>query len=172
MDAERALDAQQQSDAPPAETAAAAASSSTAAAEIDESQVRVDGLNKFASKKDVVHRLEKNIGCVGITKIRKQNNQDFAFVYFQSPAARFAAEKLITGHVWKGVELRVVQAKPLEQDRFMKKRPRRMTTTARTITLYAARRTSQQLYMPYRIASSLYESVRHYTTRLLSYQPR
>ena len=123
MDAERALDAQQ-SDAPPAETAAAAASSSTAAAEIDESQVRVDGLNKFASKKDVVHRLEKNIGCVGITKIRKQNNQDFAFVYFQSPAARFAAEKLITGHVWKGVELRVVQAKPLEQDRFMKKRPR------------------------------------------------
>jgi tRNA (uracil-5-)-methyltransferase len=86
-----------------------------------EAQVRIDNLPKYATKKDVLHRLEVTLGVKAVRRLKKQPNQDFGFVYFVSGAARYEAEKLIEGHTWKGVELRVRQAIPLAGDRFAKR---------------------------------------------------
>eukprot|EP00966_Prymnesium_polylepis_P141463 3266742-Prymnesium_polylepis.1 len=47
-------------------------------------QIRVDGLNKWVSKKQVQTRLESACGVIGIRRLKKFDKQDFAFVYFES----------------------------------------------------------------------------------------
>ena len=51
-------------------------------------QIRVDGLHKWATPKQVRQRLEVTLGLSGIRKLKKFNNQDFAFVYFETVEAR------------------------------------------------------------------------------------
>ena len=103
------------------ESASAAGTSADTSDETLLSQVRLDGLNKWATKKELVHRLEQHLSIGGIRRIKKQHEQDYAFVYFESSAARFTAEKLLAGHVWKGREISVVQARPLDPERFNKR---------------------------------------------------
>ena len=93
------------------------------------SQVRIDGFPKY-SKKLVEQRLLKNIGVVGIRRVKKQNNQDFAFVYFESKSARYEGEKLIQGHVWKGRELNVTTANPMNRMRLAGDPKRQRTSDA------------------------------------------
>ena len=88
-------------------------------------QVRVDNLSTWATTKEVRQRLESTLGVKGIKKIKKQVGQDFAFVYFEDGPLRLAAEPLISGHQWRGQELYLRQAIPLDPDRFKAKRQRR-----------------------------------------------
>ena len=83
-------------------------------------QIRVDGLSKWATSKQVRGRLETTIGVRGIRRVKKFDHQDFAFVYFETIEARNEADIKIPGHVWKGVTLRTVQATALDPDRWSK----------------------------------------------------
>ena len=88
------------------------------------SQVRIDGLHRQCTKKDLLQRLEYHLDVKNIRRAKKQNGHDFAFVYFNTSAARYAAESIIEGHKWKGFTLHVVQATPLSQERFQKRERR------------------------------------------------
>lgn len=123
-DVEETPTAQPASVEPSASSSSGPAASGSNTADGDEalkSQVRLDGLNKHCTKKEVMQRLQYSMGVTQIRKIKKQAGHDFAFVYFENAAARYAAEEKIVGHVWKGQELRVVQATPLDPERFGKR---------------------------------------------------
>ena len=84
-------------------------------------QIRVDGVNRYASRKQLLHRLEVTCGVKGIRKIKKLSNQDFAFVYFGTSAQRYAAEALISEHKWKGSTFSVRQARAMDPERHLKR---------------------------------------------------
>eukprot|EP00316_Scyphosphaera_apsteinii_P011364 CAMPEP_0119303014 /NCGR_PEP_ID=MMETSP1333-20130426/4512_1 /TAXON_ID=418940 /ORGANISM="Scyphosphaera apsteinii, Strain RCC1455" /LENGTH=701 /DNA_ID=CAMNT_0007305561 /DNA_START=12 /DNA_END=2117 /DNA_ORIENTATION=- len=83
-------------------------------------QVRLDGLNKFCTQKDLKALLKK-LDIDGVHRLKKVPNQAYCFIYFQTPEARFAAEKMLDGYKWKGRALSVLQATPLDPDRFIKR---------------------------------------------------
>lgn len=109
-------------DREPSESAPEAANSES------EKQIRVSGLNKWTTKKQVKAHLEA-LGVAGIRKLKKFDHQDFAFVYFESVQQRHHAETVITGHNWRGQTLSTKQANPLDPERWAKKHCREGSTS-------------------------------------------
>ena len=94
------------------------------AAQDDETgkQIRVDGWKKFTTIKQIKDLLQKQ-GVRGVRKVKKQQ-ESFAFLYFHSVEERNAAETALQGLRWKGCELWVRPARPLDPERFAKKQER------------------------------------------------
>lgn len=85
-----------------------------------EAQVLIGGLNKWSTVKQVKDMLER-LGVCGIRKVRKQQNEGYGFVYFNTVADRYAAQPKIEGFVWRKAALTIETALPLDRNRFAKR---------------------------------------------------
>ncbi|KAL1521797.1 hypothetical protein AB1Y20_021450 [Prymnesium parvum] len=83
-------------------------------------RIRVDGLNKWFSPKQVKLRFAA-LGVSGIRRLKKFNNQEYAFVEFETAEQRSDGERKIAGHVWRHATLRTTLASRLDPERWAKK---------------------------------------------------
>ena len=84
-------------------------------------QIRIDGLRKYSINKEFKKRLEYNLSVKGIKRCKKQPDDTYAFVYFDSADDCERAKAIIEGHVWKGATLSVRRAHALDPERFAKR---------------------------------------------------
>lgn len=130
-----AAEAEQPEQADPAqleaeEDVAAGAAKTEAPAEDDTAkQIRVDGLHRFTTIKQVKALLEQDLKLSGVRKVKKMKDS-WAFIYFHAVEQREAAEAALQGHWFKNRQLSVRQVQALDPDRFLKRQHETGPSTA------------------------------------------